>query len=125
MDANIPLNAEGVTTPALTNGKNTGKPENGVTPNTPVQMQAAGNSANTTASSPTAKNTLMRRFRRAYGAALVVTGIGLPIVASVITIVIYFSFPSTPSWYAPLWGLIISYILWFITAFPGSYFASA
>jgi hypothetical protein len=77
-----------------------------------------------------------RRLRRhnwwqAYGATLVAMGIVVHIVASVVTIVLYFLFSSSsgvplyPIWYAPVFGALATYVIFsIIAAFTCSYIAT-
>lgn len=60
---------------------------------------------------------------RAYAASLVETLVGVPIVASIVTLGIYFSIPvsTAPNWYPVVFGMLYTYIAWWVIALPFSY----
>ena len=54
------------------------------------------------------------RFFRGYGSALIMGLPVLPIVASAVTIGIYLSNPSAPGWVSVLYGVVFTYIGWWL-----------
>jgi hypothetical protein len=60
---------------------------------------------------------------RAYGASLVESLVGVPIVASAVTLGLYFSQPAS-GWYPVVFGAIYTYIAWFFIAFILVYFST-
>ena len=64
---------------------------------------------------------------RAYGAALVAGLPIVPIIASAVTLALYFSgfTQTTPSWYAVAYGILYTYIAWWIIAVPCSVLTTA
>ncbi len=80
----------------------------------------------------------LRRAVKAYAASLLITGVLAPFVASVVTVIIYFPppilifqqiFPFLPIqgsyWYAPVYGVLLTGIVWLLVALFGCYFATA
>ncbi len=80
----------------------------------------------------------VRRARNAYGASLLLTGVLTPFIASVATIVVYVApqvdifqqmLPFLPSytsgWYAPVYGVLLTGIIWLFAAFFNCYSATA
>ncbi len=80
----------------------------------------------------------LRRAGKAYGAALLVTGVLMPFIASVATIAVYVApqismvqqvFPFLPSqesdWYAPVYGVLLTGVIWLFVALCSSFAATA
>ncbi len=63
---------------------------------------------------------------KAYSASLVETLVVVPIVASVVTIGLYLSTPpsTTPSWYPVVFGMLYTYIAWWVIALLFSCFTT-
>src|SRR5215469_7401434 len=84
----------------------------------PIQATTPGNWANV--------REFVRVCSRMYGASLVATGVVVPIVASIITAVIYIAYPLpllphrpadwSSGWYAIVFGVLITYIAWLVVA---------
>ena len=93
----------------------------------PIQATTPGNWASV--------RTFMRVCFRMYGASLVATGVVVPIVASIVTTVIYIASPLpllpprplgwSPGWYAIVFGVLITYVAWLVVAVFCSSFSSA
>ncbi len=64
---------------------------------------------------------------RAYGATLVAGLPIVPIIASAVTLALYFSgfTQTTPSWYAVAYGILYTYIAWWVIAVPCSVLTTA
>ncbi len=78
------------------------------------------------------------RASKAYGASLLITGVLAPFVASVVTVVVYVAppirflqsvFPFLPlqnsDWYAPIYGVLLTGLLWLLVALFGCNVATA
>ncbi len=109
MEESTPIHADVVNVP--TNGVSAGIAEG--TETTPEYTQRPLSSTDT--SKP------KRRFfdyvkigLRAYGATLVESLIVVPIVASAVTLGLYFStpIPPAPNWYPVVYGALFTYIAW-------------
>lgn len=75
---------------------------------------------------------VVRFIAKAYGGSLVITSVAFPIVASAATICFYLApqvaFPLLPissQWYAPVYGFLITCIVWLLFAVLRSRFATA
>ena len=80
----------------------------------------------------------LRRARKAYGASLLITGVLMPFIASVATIAVYVApeinifhpvFPFLPfpnsDWYAPVYGVLLTGLIWLLVALCGCFAATA
>ncbi len=82
--------------------------------------------------------TTLRRVGKAYGASLLITGVLMPFIASVATIVVYIAqpidffqhmFPLLPvytsDWYAPVYGVLLTGLIWLVSALFSCYATTA
>jgi hypothetical protein len=118
MEENTPINADIVNVP--TNGASAGMVEG--------TEATAGYTQRLLSSTDTSKP--KRSFfdyikigLRAYAASLVESLPVVPIVASAVTLGLYFSTPisTAPSWYPVVFGMLYTYIAWWVIALPMSY----
>lgn len=79
---------------------------------------------------------LLRKCARAYIASLLITGVIIPIFASLVVASLYLTLPTSPlpplfgvrpesAWYTLVWSSFLIGILWLVVAIPFSYFCTA
>lgn len=71
---------------------------------------------NTTCEELEDKPLSVKEWRKAYIATLAAMAIIVHAVASVVTVVLYFLLPSSPVWFAPVFGAISTYIAFLFIA---------